>query len=133
MQAAILRRLASRNMPMNLRRLAAVLLLTLCAGCSSSNTPTTSPTNGTPVSIVAGSTTLSTTAYSPNPVTVAVGGTVTWMNNDTTPHTATGDDNSYNSGTIAPGGQFSRTFSTAGSYPYHCTLHPNMVGTVRVQ
>jgi plastocyanin len=118
---------------MNLRRVIAVLLLTLCAGCSSSNTPTTSPTNGTPVSIVAGSTTLTTTAYSPNPVTVAVGGTVTWINNDTTAHTSNGDDNSWSSGTLAPGGQFSHTFGAAGTFAYHCTLHPNMIGTVRVQ
>jgi len=118
---------------MTLRRCAAVLLLALCAGCSSSNTPTTSPTTGTPVSIPAGSSTLTTTAYSPNPVTIAVGGTVTWVNNDSTPHTSTADDNGWNSGSIAPGGQFSRTFGAAGTFPYHCTLHPNMIGTVRVQ
>jgi plastocyanin len=119
---------------MTLRLFTAALLLTLCAGCSSSNSPTTTtPTSGTPVSIVSNARTLTTTAYSPNPVTVAVGGTVTWMNNDTTAHTATGDDRSFDSGTIAPGGQFSRTFTTAGSYEYRCTLHPNMVGTVRVQ
>ena len=36
-------------------------------------------------------------------------------------------------GPIAPGGTFSRTFSSAGTFPYRCTLHPGMVGTVTVQ
>ena len=118
---------------MTLRMTCALLLLTFAAACSSSSTTPSSPTNGTPVSMVNGSSTLTTTAYSPNPVTIAVGGTVTWMNNDVTAHTATDDSGTFNSGSIAPGGQFSRTYPSAGTFPYHCTLHPNMVGSVRVQ
>ena len=79
---------------------------------------------GTLVSIVSGSSNLTTTAYSPNPVTVSVGGTVTWMNNDNTAHTSTANGGAFDSATIAPGASFSRTFPTAGSFPYHCTLHP---------
>jgi plastocyanin len=66
-------------------------------------------------------------------VNVAVGGTVVWMNNDTTAHTSNADGGAWSSGSIAPGGQFSHTFPSAGTFPYHCTLHPSMIGTVNVQ
>jgi len=117
------------------------VLLFVCAACGgssygSSSTPTTpsSPTaSGTPVAIVAGASTLTTTAYAPNPVTVSVGGSVTWTNNDTTPHTSVGNTGGWNSGTIAPGGKYTTTFSSAGTFTYHCSLHPGMTGTVTVQ
>lgn len=96
-------------------------------------TPTPTPTAGTNVSIVSGASTMTTTAYSPNPVNVAVGGTVTWVNNDNTAHTSTANGGAFDSGTIAPGASFSRMFPSAGSFPYHCTIHPGMVGTVNVQ
>jgi plastocyanin len=85
------------------------------------------------VSIVAGSSTLTTTAYAPNPVTVTVGGTVTWVNNDAVAHTSTANSAMWDSGTLQPGGRFSVTFQTTGTFPYLCALHPNMVGTVNVQ
>jgi plastocyanin len=122
---------------MALRLAGALLLLTFSIGCGSSSTnPPSSPTptpGSMSVSIVSGSSTMTTTAYAPNPVTIATGGSITWTNNDTTAHTATDNNGGYNSGSIAPGGQFTRTFTTAGTYAYHCTLHPNMVGTVNVQ
>jgi plastocyanin len=112
---------------------AVALACCACGGSSSSpSTPTPTPT-GTLVSIVSGSSNLTTTAYSPNPVTVSVGGTVTWMNNDNTAHTSTANGGAFDSATIAPGATFSRTFPTAGSFPYHCSVHPGMVGTVNVQ
>jgi plastocyanin len=76
---------------------------------------------------------MTTTAYTPNPITVSVGGTVTWTNNDSTSHTSTANGGAWNSGSMAPGGKFSITFSSAGSFPYHCSIHPGMVGTVTVQ
>ena len=103
-----------------------------CSGSSSSPTTPSSGT-GTNVSIISGSSNLTTTAYAPNPVSISVGGAVTWVNNDNTAHTATGSNGSFDSGTIAPGGSFTRTFTAAGSFPYHCTLHPGMIGTVNVQ
>src|SRR5262245_14325300 len=84
-----------------------------CGSSSSPSTPTTPA--GTTVSIVAGSSNLTTTAYAPNPVTVAIGGTVTWVNNDNTPHTSTANNGSFDSGSLNPGASFSRTFPTAGS------------------
>jgi plastocyanin len=76
---------------------------------------------------------LTSTAYAPSPISIAAGDTITWTNNDREAHTSTGDDGSWNSGTIAPGANFSRTFPSAGTFVYHCTIHPNMVGTVTVR
>jgi len=72
-------------------------------------------------------------AFDPDTVTIQVGDTVTWTNNDGTAHTATAGDGSFNTGNIGPGGSDSVTFDTAGSFAYHCTIHPQMTGTVVVQ
>lgn len=73
-------------------------------------------------------------AFSPNPVEIAVGDTVTWTNQDQVPHTATAEDRGVlQSGTISPGSSFSQTFETAGEFPYFCEFHPNMTGTIVVQ
>jgi plastocyanin len=119
-------------------RIVLVALLGFSVACSSSSPSTPSPvpsTSGSSVaaSIVTGASTMTTTAYTPNPITVAVGGTVTWTNNDSTTHTSTANGGAWNSGSIAPGGKFTMTFSAAGSFPYHCSIHPGMVGTVTVQ
>jgi plastocyanin len=71
-------------------------------------------------------------AYGPDPVTVQVGGKVTWLNEDTAPHTATADDGSFDTGTIERGKIKSETFKQAGTYPYFCEIHPTMHGTVEV-
>jgi len=72
-------------------------------------------------------------AFSPDPIAVAVGGTVTWTNNDSTAHTVTFDDASVvSSSNLDPGATFSATFPKAGSYTYHCKIHPSMQGTVTV-
>lgn len=82
------------------------------------------------VSIVSGASVLTTTAFSPNPTNVPVGTTVTWVNNDTTTHTSSDTGGAWNSPLIGPGGQFSFTFNTAGTYSYRCLIHSNMVGTI---
>jgi plastocyanin len=72
-------------------------------------------------------------AYSPEPVTAKVGDVIGWMNNDTTPHTATLDDNSCTTDVINVGASGALTFSAPGTYPYHCTIHPAiMKGTITV-
>ena len=73
-------------------------------------------------------------AYNPDPVEVPVGGTVTWTNQDSAPHTATGQDRDVlQSGTLNQGESYSQTFNEAGEYEYFCEFHPNMNGTVVVQ
>jgi plastocyanin len=104
----------------------------IVSSCGSSNMPTSPSNNGTPVSIVSGASLLSTTAYNPNPLTITAGTTVTWTNMDSTTHTATSDTGVFG-GTLAPNAQVSFTFPNKGTFTYHCTIHPNMVGTITVQ
>ena len=70
--------------------------------------------------------------YGPDPVRVQVGGKVTWQNEDTAPHTATADDDSFDTGTIEQGKIKSETFKQAGTFTYFCQIHPTMHGTVEV-
>ena len=62
-----------------------------------------------------------------------VGGTVTWINKDTMSHTVTSDTGLFDSGILSTGATWSHTFTTPGMYPYHCTPHPQMTGTIVVQ
>ena len=73
------------------------------------------------------------TAFDPNTVTIKVGESVTWTNEDSFNHTVTADNGEFESGDLAKGGTFSFTFDKAGTYPYHCGIHPSMTGTVVVQ
>jgi plastocyanin len=72
-------------------------------------------------------------AFSPQSITVAVGDTVTWSNADAQNHTATADDASFDTGAIAGGTSKSVTFETAGTFGYHCKIHPAMTATIVVQ
>ena len=138
---------------MQVRSVFGVLVIALSlagAGCSSNSspapsstttTPTTTPTTPTTpttgatttVNIVMGAFSLTTNAYSPNPVNIKVGDSINWVNTDTIAHTSTANGGQWSSGTMAPGSSFKTTFSTAGSFSYHCSIHPGMVGTVTVQ
>jgi plastocyanin len=128
---------------LRLTALSAILVFaTACGGGSSSSpaspspTPVPTPTPGVPSSSIAipvGAESLANRAYMPDELNVAVGATVTWMNTDSIPHTSTSNAAGWNSGIVAPGGQFSFAFQTAGTFPYHCTIHPGMVGTVVVR
>jgi plastocyanin len=83
----------------------------------------------------AGFNTSLTKTYSPDPVTVVVGhnSTIKWVNDDTAPHTVTANDASFDSGNVAAGQSFTFTFTTPGTYQYHCVYHPWMTGTVIVK
>lgn len=73
-------------------------------------------------------------AYGPDTVTIPVGGTVTWTNQDAAPHTATARDREIlQSGTLEPGESYSQTFDTPGTYEYFCEFHANMKGIVVVR
>jgi plastocyanin len=72
-------------------------------------------------------------AFNPASVTVKVGDTVTWTNGDSIAHTVTADDGSFDSGNIDPGKSFTFTFTKAGTFSYHCNIHPNMTAQVTVQ
>ena len=77
---------------------------------------------------------ISNFAYSPQEVTVKVGDTVTWTNMDSAIHTVTSDNgNELDSATLSQGDTYSHTFESAGTYDYHCTIHPYMKGKVVVE
>ncbi|TAK11960.1 MAG: hypothetical protein EPO35_11850 [Acidobacteria bacterium] len=127
--------------------LGSVLIL---ASCGSSGGSTTSPssttsTTTTTTTPAASAVTVdipsadyatgkTTTNFSPGSVTVAVGGTVTWTNNDIITHTSTSTQagQTWNS-EIAAGARFARVFPTAGSFDYRCTIHTGMSGTITVR
>ncbi len=72
-------------------------------------------------------------AFQPGSLSISVGDTVTWTNNDSfTSHTTTSDTNVWDSGALANGQSFSFTFLTAGTYTYSCTIYPSMHGTITV-
>ena len=70
--------------------------------------------------------------FVPSTVTIQEGGKVIWINRDSTEHTATLDDGSFDSGVLAEGKLKSESFKQPGTYAYHCALHPDMTGTVEV-
>jgi plastocyanin len=72
-------------------------------------------------------------AFSPARIEVTAGSTVTWRNADNVAHTVTARDGSFNSGNVAAGGSWQKTFSTPGTYSFYCQPHPNMTGTVVVK
>jgi plastocyanin len=71
-------------------------------------------------------------AFQKPAITVTVGTTVTWTNHDDDPHTVTADDKSFDSKGLGNGDTWSYTFTKPGRYPYHCSAHPFMKGTVIV-
>ena len=72
-------------------------------------------------------------AYSPSTITIKKGDTVVWTNHDSVGHTVTSDQGTeLGSGIITTEDSYSHTFDVAGTYTYHCTIHPNMKGTVIV-
>ena len=135
----------------------AITLLIICiaaAGCSgTTKPPVTTPqqttvttpqqtTVTTPQSTpVAGKVTvdIKNFAFSPQMVTIAKESTVTWVNQDAFEHEVVNDASGstaqgaiFNSGSLGKGASYSFTFNTPGVYPYHCSIHPSMTGTITV-
>jgi plastocyanin len=74
--------------------------------------------------------TIANFAFDPATLTIEVGTTVTWTNQDSAAHTATGD--TFDTGELAQGESGSVTFDTEGTFDYICSIHPNMTGTIVV-
>lgn len=73
-------------------------------------------------------------SFDPQSITIKPGTTVTWINNDSVPHTITSDPDgaTFKSQTLQPGEKFQFTFASAGTFPYHCSIHPSMQGNIVV-
>jgi plastocyanin len=107
----------------------AALAFTVSA-CTNDNPSPTSPTQAPPpdaivIDIVADN---GSRSFTPNPATVAPGRVVVWHNVDSETHRVRLDDGRLDTGNIAPGA-FSAPMTLAADGPYHCTLHPSMVGS----
>ncbi len=100
-------------------------------GASCYNSSNTSSTSTAPVST--NRVTISNFAFSPQTITVSKDTAVTWTNQDSASHTVVSDDNKFNSSQLASGAKFKFTFDNAGTFSYHCSIHPGMTGKVIVQ
>jgi len=72
-------------------------------------------------------------AFTPSSITIPVGATVIWRNDDGPAHTATSTSPGFDSGNLDNGQHFTFTFLKAGTYEYVCSYHPNMTGQIVVQ
>jgi plastocyanin len=71
--------------------------------------------------------------FSPTPLTVKAGSTVTWTNMDDEPHTVVSDTGVFKSGGMDTNESFSYKFDKPGTYHFTCSIHPRMIGTIVVQ
>ena len=110
----------------------ASLIVSACGSDSSSPTaPGTSTAADVTVTIQSNN---GSNSYAPSPASMRAGQTIAWRNADFIAHTATQDGAGFNTGTLAAGATSAATMmSTAGTFTYHCTIHPGMVGTINVQ
>ncbi len=72
-------------------------------------------------------------SFSPSSLTVTAGTTVVWENQEAVTHTATSNTGVFESGNMGKNDKFSYTFTTVGTYPYHCKFHGGMTGTIIVE
>jgi plastocyanin len=70
--------------------------------------------------------------FAPAALTVPVGTTVTWVNEDDIPHVVAEQNRVFKSAALDTDDTFTHTFSTPGTFAYFCALHPHMVGTIIV-
>ncbi|MGY2704047.1 plastocyanin/azurin family copper-binding protein [Nocardioides sp. HB32] len=70
--------------------------------------------------------------FTPATLKTGLGATLTWSFPDSIAHTTTSTQGFWNSGPKSGGASYQRTFGSAGTYPYHCTIHPEMRGSIRV-
>ena len=71
--------------------------------------------------------------FSPSRLTINMGQAITWTNHDDEPHTVAFDNEPTRSPPLDKDEKYTRTFSVAGEYRYHCSLHPHMIGVVVVE
>lgn len=116
-----------------------IIVLILAVGgyfVFSSNTANNSSSSGnsnTNNTVPAGTVVISQETFDPGTITVKKGDTVTWQNNDSIDHTVVADDGSFDLGTIASGTKVQHTFTTVGTFKYHCSIHTFMKGAVVVK
>lgn len=112
--------------------LMAVLLFAVSA-CGGSDSGTTSnASSSTTPEIKSSKVVMKGSKFDPGDLTVEIGTTVTWSNEDAVAHTVTATGGAFSSGNMDPGTNFGYTFNAAGTFDYACTIHPSMKGKVTV-
>jgi len=112
---------------------ALLFIFILLNSCMNTNDPTYTKTSNTTTGTQgANEVYIQGMAFSPVTLTVTAGTTVTWTNKDAMAHTVTSDSTLFVSGNIVANGTYSYTFNSAGTYPYHCAIHPTMKAKVIV-
>jgi plastocyanin len=115
------------------RVLALCLAATLAfAGCGDDGDDEASDTTA-PAAADGAAITIESFAFEPATLTVDAGTTVTVTNDDSAAHTWTADDGEFDVADLSPGDTGTHTFDDAGSFAYHCEIHPSMKGTVVVE
>jgi plastocyanin len=113
-----------------------LILASIAAGCTSSPATPASPA-GSPAAAGGGNAiTIRNFAFDPASLTVKTGTTVTWTNRDVPPHAIASDagaPEAFSSDPFSTDASYSFTFTRPGTYPYHCSIHPSMKGTIIVQ
>ncbi len=129
--------------------LLSVLASMLLLGCAAQSPPQAAPSPsaataggaapsaaGSPAAPSAAKTatvTINLFSFQPSSITVDAGTVVTWINQDSAPHSVTSDNGAFDTGTFSPGSGRNVTFSKSGTYTYHCSIHTAMKGTVIVR
>ena|SRR5687767_4281508 len=119
-------------LPLLIALVLAAALASHCSKGSSYGSNSLGDSNNNNSGTAANTITMQSMSFSFASLTVTAGTTITWKNNDNTTHTATANDNSFNSGDIASGYSYSKVFNTKGSFPYYCNYHSTMKGTIVV-
>ena len=113
---------------------ASVLTLCLgawgCSGNSSGNTNSPTPTTANSVVTINVVAIRGAQSFSPNPATLASGQVVVWHNVDSTTHRVVLDDGSVDTGDLEPGELSQPMTIGATGNQYHCSIHPEMIGSV---
>jgi plastocyanin len=109
-----------------------MVIFSLCAwGCSSSSdsggspvapTPTPTPVPTSPSGVAQ--------SFSPNPATLPAGQMVVWHNIDSVTHRVVLNNGSLDTGDLVGGASSQPMSINTGGGPYHCSIHPSMVGTI---
>jgi plastocyanin len=109
-----------------------VAVLVAACGSAASASPTTAPAAAPAGAAGQIEVAISGFAFDPPSLTVAVGTTVNWTNQDSARHTVTSDAGDWGSGQLGNGETWGHTFAEVGTFAYHCADHPSMTATIQV-
>src|SRR3954468_8967550 len=127
---------ASRVYPA-MKRITCLLIVLAAATCAAAANPATAPStppSSQPSTKPAGNEVVNDTfTFEPAVITISAGQSVTWINHDDVPHTATSTKKLFASPALDTDQRYTHTFTTAGEYEYYCAVHPHMTAKIIVK